>query len=127
MGAVNIWDPTTGSPGSCFFFSFRTKEYYIHTRYKKKVPMTSCEIEQKGININWQVLLKVLSDHLCSKVLSNIFPQIILETIIIFWICRLKEISNSCRNICTFSYIRPFFLPQLFKRGKNINGNMILS
>ena len=35
MGAVNIWDPTTGSPGSCFFFSFRTKEYYIHTSYKK--------------------------------------------------------------------------------------------
>ena len=49
--------------------------------------------------------------------LSIIFLQIIVVTTILFWICKLKKISNSCRNTYKFTYIGYFFLQQLFKEG----------
>ena len=42
------------------------------------------------------------------------FPRILVATTILFWICRLKKISNSCCNTCKFTSIRHFFLRQLF-------------
>ena len=36
---------------------------------------------------------------------------------ILFLICKLKKISNSCRNTYKFTYIGHFFLQQLFKEG----------
>ena len=55
----------------------------------------------------WEVsfLFRILTTLLWNFV----FPLIVVATTILFWICRLKRISNSCRNTCKFTYIRHFF------------------
>ena len=55
----------------------------------------------------------ILSSNILNTALRNLSGQLFF-----CWICRLRRISNSCRITCKFTYIRHYFLRQLFK-GEN--------